>query len=52
MEQLTDLRNALVHEYGEFTPQSTPDHVRRALPTLETYARVIGPALSPQPQEG
>jgi uncharacterized protein YutE (UPF0331/DUF86 family) len=48
MERLTDLRNALVHEYGEFGPATTPAHVRTALPTLREYAVAISAAFDRQ----
>lgn len=46
LERLADLRNVLVHEYGEFTPESTPAHARAALPVLEEYAVAISTALA------
>ncbi|HET6383493.1 MAG TPA: HepT-like ribonuclease domain-containing protein [Armatimonadota bacterium] len=45
MESLADLRNLLVHEYGEFRPATTPGHARQALPILREYAAAVGQAL-------
>jgi len=41
MERLSDVRNALVHEYGEFHPATTPGHARSALPILREYAAAV-----------
>jgi len=49
MESLADLRNALVHEYGEFGPGTTPTHARSALPALREYAALLRSAFDQPP---
>ena len=41
MEELTRTRNELVHDYGDFTPESTPRVARQALPTLKRVAGIL-----------
>lgn len=41
MVRLVNLRNDLVHDYGGFTAETTPGHVRRALPLLKTVGAAL-----------
>jgi uncharacterized protein YutE (UPF0331/DUF86 family) len=45
MEKLVDLRNLFVHDYAEFSADTTPDQARRALPLLKEVARELASAL-------
>lgn len=48
MGRLVNLRNDLVHDYGEFTPATTPGHVRRALPLMKSVGKALAGALAPR----
>jgi len=47
MGRLVNLRNDLVHDYGEFTAATTPGHVRRALPLMKSVGKALADALTP-----
>lgn len=46
MIRMVSLRNDLVHDYGGFTADTTPGHVRRALPLLKEVGAALIRALS------
>lgn len=46
MVRMVSLRNDLVHDYGGFTAETTPGHVRRALPLLKEVGSALIRALS------
>ncbi|MGV3724811.1 MAG: DUF86 domain-containing protein [Actinomycetota bacterium] len=48
MGRLVSLRNDLVPDYGEFTPATTPGHVRRALPLIRAVGKALADALTPR----
>ena len=47
MEKLTEVRNALVHDYGRLTAEGTLAEVRSAFPVLRTVADALIRALPP-----